>query len=346
MRRRSVVLAGAFLLGAALAALNGSTASAADQQLIDAAKAEGQVTWYTTFIIDQVARPLTEAFEKKYGIKVNYVRADATDIVIHAENEAKAGHLQADVFDGTSGVLPLEQAGLLDKWRPDEAARLPANYVDAQGSWTAASLYIESIGYNTDLLKQGQEPKSLQDLLDPKWQERLAISNSPSSPGVGGFIGLVMTSMGQEKGMDYLRKFAVQRPHVLPVSSRQVLDQVIAGEYPVGVQILNHHVAFSAARGAPVAWTPMQPSLQSLLVLGLLKGPHRNAGKLLIDFVLSDEGQTILRDADYIPTAPDVKPKVPGLRPDIGKFATVYSTPETIDRNTPAWMKIYMNVLR
>ena len=323
-----------------------SSAGAADQALIDAAKKEGQVTWYTTFIVNQLARPMVDAFQKKYGVKVNYVRANSSEIVLRVENEAKAGRLQADMFDGTSGVLPIKQAGLLDKWLPDEAASLPAKYVDPDGYWVAASLYIEAIGFNTDLVKNGAEPQSLQDLLDPKWKGKLAMGDSSSSPGIGGFIGLVLTSMGQEKGMDYLRRFALQKPLILPVSSRQILDEVIAGEYPVAVQILNHHVAFSAARGAPIAWRPMHPSLESLLALGLLKGPHRNAAKLLIDFIMSKEGQTILRDADYIPVAPDVKPKDPSLRPDVGKFATIYMSPETIDRNTPTWMKIYMSTLR
>src|SRR6185437_6430459 len=103
------------------------------------------------------------------------------------------------------------------------------------------------------------------------------------------------------------------------------------GEYPVGVQMLNHHVAYSVARGANIGWQPMDPSLESLLAVGLLKGPHRNAAKLLIDFIMSDEGQSILRNADYIPVAPNVKPKDPSLRPDVGKFKTLFLPPETVD---------------
>jgi ABC-type Fe3+ transport system substrate-binding protein len=347
MSRRSLRLWSGALVWPLLALCVGATpVRAADQALIDAAKKDGEVTWYTTFIVGQVTRPVVSAFEKKYGIKVDYVRADSSDIVLRVENEAKAGRLHADLFDGTSGILPLKQAGLLERWLPEEAKELPKNYVDPEGYWTAASVYVEAIGYNTDLVHRGAEPKSLADLLDPKWKGKLAMSQSPSSPGVGGFIGLVLTSMGQNKGMDYLRSLAKQDVVILPVSARQILDQVISGEYPVGVQVLNHHVAYSAARGAPIAWQPMNPSLESLLVLGLLKGPHRNAAKLLITFLLSDEGQTLLRNADYIPVAPNVKPKDPSLRPDVGKFKTIYASPEMVDANTPAWMKIYLDTLR
>jgi ABC-type Fe3+ transport system substrate-binding protein len=335
------------IVGAALCLLLGlSKASAADQALIDAAKKEGQVTWYTTFIVNQVSRPVAEAFQKKYGIKVNYVRANADDIVLRAENEAKAGKLQADVFDGTSGILPLKQAGLIEKWLPPQAKDLPPAYVDPQGYWVAASLYIEAFGYNTDLVANGAQPKSLADLLDPKWKGKLAMSDSRSSPGIGGFIGLVMKTMGQKDGLDYLRRLNSQNVAIIPASARQILDQVISTEYSVGIQILNHHVAYSAAQGAPVAWQPMNPSLESLLVLGLLKGPHPNAGKLLIEFLTSKEGQTLLRNADYIPVAPDVKPKVPGLRPDVGKFKTILIPPEQMDESTPDWMKIYLRIFR
>ncbi len=82
-----------------------SPAWAADQALIDAAKKEGAVTWYTTLTISQLGRPLAEAeFEKKYGIKVNITRADSGEIALRLHNEAQAGKVQADVFDGSTGT--------------------------------------------------------------------------------------------------------------------------------------------------------------------------------------------------------------------------------------------------
>src|SRR5208283_1910374 len=103
----------------------------------------------------------------------------------------------------------------------------------------------------------------------------------------------------------------------LGVAARQVLDQVIAGEYAIGLQMYNHHVPISAAQGAPVAWIPMQPAMGVLSVISATKdAPHPNAGKLLIDFLSSPEGQALYRDADYIPVDPAVAPKDPSLRPD------------------------------
>ena len=320
--------------------------SAADQTLVEAARKEGKVTWYTTLIVNQMARPAVDAFEKKYGIKVEYVRADTNDILVRLQNEASAGKIQADLIDTTSGTPALKRMGILEKWVPDSAKSLPKEYVDPDGYWVAASLYILTLGYNTDLVPKGTEPKSLKDLLAPKWKGALAISGSASSPGVGGFVGLVLDSMGEAAGLQYLKALAQQRPSVMQVSTRQVLDQVIAGEYSIGLQILNHHVAFSANRGAPVSWVKIDPAMAAMLVLGVLKGPHPNAGRLLVDFLMSDEGQALFRAADYIPVALNVPPSDPGLRPDNKIFKALYYTPERIDENMKRWMGIYAETLR
>ena len=95
-----------FLLVAQFCALSSLTgAFAADKALIEAAKKEGQVTWYTVQIVDQIVRPVIEAFERKYGIPVNYVRANSTEIGLRVINEAKAGRVQASVIDGVQTYI-------------------------------------------------------------------------------------------------------------------------------------------------------------------------------------------------------------------------------------------------
>jgi iron(III) transport system substrate-binding protein len=325
----------------------GRSAQAADQALIDAAKKDGEVTWYTSLIINQTAKPLADAFEKKYGIKVNYIRHNSTDLVVRLLTEAKAGSVQADLFDGTSGSPALERANIVNKWLPDVAAKWPAEYHDPEGYWMAASLFVITFGYNKDQVKASEAPQTLEDLLKPRWKGKLAISSSPSTPGVGGFVGFVLKSMGEERGTDYLKRLQSQKMNVLEVSSRQVADQVIAGEYPIAVQILDHQVAFSAARGAPIGWVKIKPAtMVAMLVFSSLKGPHQNAGKLLIDFILSDEGQNVFRNANYIPASPNVQPKDPEMRPDGVNFKAFYFTPNVVDENQPAWQDLYRKYLR
>jgi hypothetical protein len=98
-------------------------ARAADEALINAAKKEGQVVWYTTQIVTQFVRPAAEAFQKKYGIKVNFLRGDSVETAVRLLNEGRAGKGRADVFDGTTTLPALKRERLVLKWLPDELAR-------------------------------------------------------------------------------------------------------------------------------------------------------------------------------------------------------------------------------
>src|SRR5262245_1650678 len=170
-------------------------AHAADAALIAAAKREGEVVWYSTQIISQLVRPVTAAFEKKYGVKVRATRANATETAIKILNESKAGRPQSDVFDGTTTVVPLKQAGYVLQWLPDPARDYPAEFKDPEGFWAASNLYILTPGFNTSLVPRGSEPKTYQDLLDPKWRGKMAWNGFPTSSGIGGFVGNVLTEM-------------------------------------------------------------------------------------------------------------------------------------------------------
>ena len=162
----------AIALTAVLASL--ALAAAADPALIAAAKKEGQLTWYTTQIVNQFARPAAEAFQKKYGIRVNYIRADSNEVTLRIQNEGKAGRVQADVFDGTGATAALKNNNLVAKYIPQSADRLPAQFKDKDGYWVATNLYVLTPAFNTELVEKGTQPKTFQDLLDPKWRGKMA----------------------------------------------------------------------------------------------------------------------------------------------------------------------------
>ncbi|HTI87650.1 MAG TPA: extracellular solute-binding protein [Alphaproteobacteria bacterium] len=334
---------------AAIAALAWSgSARAVDQAIVDAAKKEGEVVWYTTLIIDQYVRPTVAGFEKKYpGIKVRYVRNNSTETTIKIINEAKAGKLQADLFDGTNTSEVLKKEGLVEAWKPDSAKDWPADVADPQGWWVATNVYVLTPGYNTDLIKPGTEPKTYDDLLDPKWKGKMVWNGSVSSSGGPGFVGNVLISMGQEKGMAYLQKLAGQRIANLDVSARQVMDQVIAGEYPLALQIFNHHTVISAKKGAPSAWIKMEPAMVVLQVASVAKGAaHPNAAKLLLDYMVSDEGQKFFRDADYLPASPRVEAPDPTLKPEGGHFKANVVSPGELEDRMPKWKQVFDQYFR
>ncbi len=338
---RDVLLAG--LLG--LAGTRGG--AAAEQALIDAAKQEGVVAWYTTQIVDQFARPAAEAFERKYGIKVDFTRNDPGAIVLRVTGEAKAGRVRADVFDSAPVVTALKTAGLAVKWLPDSARRLDPKFIDADGYWTATNIYVLTPAFNTDIVKKGSEPKTRDDLLDPKWKGRMAWNSQIPTAGAAGFAGLVLTDLGEEKGRAYLRRLATQNIAPLAVAARQVVDQMIAGEYAIALQIFNNHPVISAARGAPADFIPMNPAFEYASVVALAKGgPHPNAARLFVDFLVSPEGQALYRDADYMPVDASIPTRNRSLRPDGVNFRSIWFTPEKIEENAPKWTRTFDEFFR
>src|SRR5262250_3440154 len=151
--------------------LAGASAHAADAALIEAARKEGRVVWYTTLIVNQAIRPLKEAFEKAYpGIELQYTRADEAPTAAKILAEAQAGRVQADIFDGISNMVPLKRAGLVVPHGSPSAGKIPADLKDREGYWISILIYVFSPGINTTLLSKEQAPKTHQDLLDRRWR--------------------------------------------------------------------------------------------------------------------------------------------------------------------------------
>ena len=319
-------------------------ARAADDALIAAAKAEKQVGWYTTQALSDLVEPLVRGFEKKYAIKVGFSRVNATEIVLKVTNEAKANRLETDVVDGTFAVAALKRENLILKWRPDTAK----DAVDPDGFWVATNIYVATPAINTELVKAGQEPKTLQDLLDPKWKNRIVWSTVPGSATGVGFIAAVLKQEGPEKTRAYLAQLAKQNIAGVTFPARTVLEQnVVTGEYPLMLQNFNSQAVVAAAKGAPVKWIPLSPASVVLTVAAVVKdSPHPNAGKLLLDFLVSTEGQTIFRDSDYVPADPKVAARDASVRPDEKNMHAEYFTPEEVDGRMPEWTALFNEFFR
>jgi len=196
-------------------------AAAVDPAMLDAARKEGQVVWYSGLIVNQIVRPMVAAFEAKYsGIKVQYSRASDTETAVKILNEARAHRVQADVFDATNAIFPLLDAKLVAPYQPAAAQHYPAAMKDPEGYWTASNLYFLTFAANTNLVKPDEMPRSFADLLDPKWKGQMAWTSELAPQGPPGFIHNILISMGDQAGMEYLRKFAAQQPVFVAASPR------------------------------------------------------------------------------------------------------------------------------
>lgn len=319
-----------------------------DPALLDAARQEGQVVWYTGLIVNQIVRPMAEAFQKKYpGIEVRYSRASDTETAVKILNEGRAHRIQADVFDATNAIFPLLDAKLVAAYPPKAAAHYPAELKDPNGYWTATNLYFLTVAANTNLVKPDEMPRAFADLLDPRWKGQMAWTSELAPQGPPGFIHNVLTVMGEQSGMDYLRRFAAQEPVFVAASPRAVLDQVIAGEYKMGVMMYNHHAAISAGKGAPVQWLKIEPLVGLQSIIGILKdAPHPSAARVLEEFILSADGQRVMADNDYLPADPDVPARIAELKPEAGHFKVNLIPPQMVHDDLPQWRTIFHEVFR
>lgn len=333
---------------AAMLVASSPAAKAQDKALVDAARKEGEVVWYCTLVRNQAARPLAEAFERKYpGIKVRLHTGTQNDVLLKLLDEGRAGGPRADVSHGGSAFGALMKAGLVERYAPAAAAGYPSDYKDPNGYWTAEVLSFLVAAINTESVRPDEAPRSYQDLLDPKWRGKIAWSTQMTQGGPPGFIGTVLQSMGEGAGMEYLRKLSQQRIVNVPANQRVVLDQVIAGQYPIALATFNHHSAISAAKGAPVQWLKIEPVTATIDTIFLMKNsPHPNAGKLFIEYVLSKDGQNVFREADYIPADPQSPARIASLKPESGGFKAVVLSPQLVDDKIGEWIKIYEQLFK
>lgn len=345
--RRAILVALVMAATMAFGPARAGEAYQPDPTLVEAAKQEGQILWYTTLIVDQIVRPLIKSFQQQFpGIDVKFIRIDSGQQVIRLINEASVGRTQADVWNAIDGASSLAQKNIAAEFDIASSRGLPATLIDPNRRWIATNLATRSLAYNTNLVKQEQAPRSYQDLLDPRWKGAF-VWNPNAMTGAWGFIATVLRHMGEEDGMAYLRRLAKQEIVPLPVATRAVLDRVIAGEYPMGLEMVNAHVAISAGMGAPVRWVPLDATTTTLQIAGVTTGaPHPNAGRLFLDFITSRAGQEIFREVNYIPMHPDIAAKDPRLKAEQGGYKSIVLSPEEVDTNAPRYAKIYQTIFR
>lgn len=266
------------------------------QQLLEAgARQEGKMLLYTSGILTQAVRPLIDAFTAKYPfVKVDVFRADNQELVQRITQEYQAGRYDFDVIETTvEAVQILKETGRLQAFKSPEFAAYPKDALDADGFFAPVRESYVGMGYNTQLISREEAPKTVDDLLDPKWRGKMWVAGS----GTGiRFVGNVVTTKGEE----FLQKLREQRIRTQEISGRALADLVISGEVPLSPTIFDSHAFNSKKQGAPIDWLPLEPTTVNLGVVALAqRSPHPHAALLFIDFALSETGQNIYVGSEY-----------------------------------------------
>jgi iron(III) transport system substrate-binding protein len=321
-----------------------------EQKLIEGAKKEGEVVFYSGMIVNQALRPVAEAFEKKYPfVRMTFWRADSEIIAAKVAAETRANNPVGDVIEGTGiGELAVREGIAQPAWSPELAA-IPERLRDPRGLWAPTRVSYFSIAYNTRLVSTASVPKSYEDLLDPKWQGKMAW---PALTSIGAplFVTNLRLAWGEAKAMAYLQELARQNIVNFGAGNpRTLVDRVIAGEYPIALQIFAHHPLISAAKGAPVTSKLLPPVASAAATVVIPKDVrHPNAALLLMDFLLSRDGQQILASSEYLPVRDDVEPlkQVAPIVPSRAGVVENFISPENLLAYTESSTKIVETLFR
>jgi iron(III) transport system substrate-binding protein len=310
-----------------------------EKVLIEGAKKEGKLMFYTGLIVDQVVRPLKQAFEKEYPfLQVEFFRGNSERIAQRVLAEYQAKRYEVDIISGSAATTMVKEAGYMQRFYSPYLAEYPPELKDAKGFWGSSNLYFMTLGYNTNMVKAAEVPKTYEDLLHPRWKGQMIWSTSRGS-GAPQFIGNILLTMGEEKGKAYVRKLKQQNIAKSTASARQILDLVIAGEYPMAIEIFNHHAYISKQAGAPVEWQPLEPVTATINTVGLAKqAPRPHAAMLFLDFLLSKRGQKVVQLSNYLPSHPEMPALQADLKPGGGRIKKAnYMSPELIQEKSDAW---------
>jgi iron(III) transport system substrate-binding protein len=265
-----------------------------DVGVIEAAKKEGTVILYSAASADATSK-ICAAFKTKFGISCEYFSASALQLFQRFNAEAEARNVKADVI--TASLLPAfndaKSRGRIAPFKSTEGSAYPAQFRDKDNYYVAGRVIVEGIAINPKLIESNMAPRTWVDLLDPKWKGKLIASD----PGASG-TGLAAFYFWEKKfGLEFIRKLAANKPLIMN-SSALVANSVVSGERPVAAQLDSWEIAMRMKESLPIQaifptdGAPVVPSPVAVVA----NAPHPNAAQLLMDYLMSLEGQTLLME--------------------------------------------------
>jgi iron(III) transport system substrate-binding protein len=267
----------------------GVASAAPPPGLLEAAKREGKLIWWTSGSATD-SRALIKKFNERYPfIQVETWTASGEDASEKIWAEHNANRHAWDVSLGADIQLHYAEwvkRGIVDKLPADGLKSMPARAKDPNGFWAQMGGNVTVPAYNTNLVTAKDAPKSWDDLLQPKWKGKLGLHIDPRMWQV-----LAQPEgWGKEKVLSFVTKLAQNKPQLIR-SNTQNVALLLAGEFPIAVNVFLYRVLQYKSKGAPVEWSRVNPVVISgSAFIKSKKGPHPNAGYLWLDWIFSPEG--------------------------------------------------------
>ena len=300
-----------------------------ESRLAERARHEGTVVLYTSLAPTE-SKPLAEAFEKKYGVKVELWRALSDKVVQRVVTEAQGRRYAVDVVETNGPEMEmLAREKLLAEIHSPHIADLPQAAIPPHRTWFPDRMNYFVVGFNTQKVQRSEIPATYEGFLDPKWKGRIGIEATDAE-----WMATLVKTWGEAKGMDYFRRLAAMKPdvrkgHIL------LAELVAAGEVPVGLTMYNSNIESLKRKGAPIDFVAVQPVAARPQGIGVAKAaPHPAAALLFADFVLSPEGQRLFESMGRVPASTRVKSH-------LNNFPFVLEEPATVLDESAKWEKIW-----
>src|SRR6187551_1397745 len=299
LSRRTFLKSSSSVLASAALATRVAAAPPAESvtpALIEAAKKEGKLAFYTAMDLP-VAEKFAKAFEAKYpGVAVRVERSGAERVFQRIAQEQASNIRAVDVVNTADAahLIVWKRSGWLDAYVPEDVARhFPAEHRDPDGTSALTRVWLSSLGYNTNLVKPEDAPKSWADLLDPKWTGKMVKAH----PAYSGTIMTATFQLVRELGWEYLEKLSKQR--VMQVqSSTDPPKKLALGERAVMADGNEYGVVLLKEAGQPVE--PVYPAEGAPTVSGptgiFATAPHPNAARLFQAWLHTRETQQFFTD--------------------------------------------------
>jgi iron(III) transport system substrate-binding protein len=313
--------------------------------LLEAAKKEGKLAFYTAMDLP-VAEKFAKTFEARFpGITVRVERSGAERVFQRIGQEMESRIHAVDVVNSADGAhfIAWKRNTWLAPYLPEEVARhYPPQYYDPDGLWVTTRVWLSSLGYNTNLVKPEEAPKSFADLLDAKWMGKMVKAH----PAYSGTIMTATFQIVREFGWQYLEKLAQQK--VMQVqSSTDPPKKLALGERAVMADGNEYNIFQMKEAGRPVE--PVYASEGSPLIIGpngiFKTSPNPNAAKLFQSFCFSRDAQQLIIDVGGLRSAHPQTVEKAGRKP-FKDIKTMKDDAAAVEKESDAIKARYTKIFR
>ncbi|HEY6241664.1 MAG TPA: extracellular solute-binding protein [Burkholderiales bacterium] len=268
-------------------------------KLIEGAKKEKELNLYTSAQADDMGSVIA-AYERKYGIKVNVWRASSEKVLQRVVVEARANRNFVDVVE-TNGpeMESLHRERVLQIVKSPYHADLIAEALPPHGEWVGTRLNVFVQAYNTRALKKEDLPRTWEDLLQPKWKGKLGIEQEDSD-----WLAGMCAELGEARGTKLFKEIVARNGISVRKGHTLLTQLVVSGEIPLALTVYNYKAEQLKGQGAPIDWFAIGRAIARPNGAGVARrAPHPHAAVLFYDFEISEEGQRILAQRDFVPTS-------------------------------------------